>query len=154
MVLLEQMLLQQQAAGTDFVLAGLVLLAGLLIMWIAVSIPVWFAAKVVTLGKARFLRAMLVTAVGPVVYAIVLLVSGFALSLTVGEHFLVAAVSFILAFIAWIWVFKIGFHTGWLRALGIAVLATVVFVLIGAMITVALRALVPEAPPITPFPSF
>jgi hypothetical protein len=63
-------------------------------------------------------------------------------------------VSFILAFIAWIAVFKYGFDTGWLRALGIAVLATVVFIVIGAMITVILQMVIPDAPAITPLPSF
>lgn len=151
MPLLGQMLLQGPA---DLVLAGIALLAGLLILWIAVSIPVWLAAKVVTLGKARFTRAMLVTAVGPAIYAVVLFISTFALSVTIGQQFPVAALSFILAFIAWIGVFKVGFETGWLRALGIALLATVVFIIIGAIVTVALQALVPSTPPITPFPSF
>lgn len=151
MALLGQMLLQGPA---DFVLAGLALLAGLLILWIAVSIPVWLAAKVMTLGKARFTRAMLVTAVGPAIYAIVFFVSSFALSVTIGQQVLVAALSFILAFIAWIGVFKVGFDTGWLRALGIALLATIVFIVIGAIVTAGLQALVPETPPITPFPSF
>lgn len=151
MALLGQMLLQGPA---DFVLAGLALLAGLLILWIAVSIPVWLAAKVMTLGKARFTRAMLVTAVGPAIYAIVFFVSSFALSVTIGQQVLVAALSFILAFIAWIGVFKVGFDTGWLRALGIALLATIVFIVIGAIVTAGLQALVPGTPPITPFPSF
>src|SRR5574341_1411303 len=151
MALLEQMLLQGVA---DLALVVIALLVGLLILWILVSIPVWLAAKFLTLGKARFTRAMLVTAVGPAIYATVFLISGFALSITIGEKYFVAAVSFLLAFIAWIGVFKMGFDTGWLRALGIAILATVVFVVIGAIVTVALQALVPNVPPITPFPSF
>jgi hypothetical protein len=151
MVLLEQALLQGAA---DLGIVLLALLAGLLILWIAVSIPVWIAAKVMTLGKARFTRAMLVTAVGPAIYAIVFFISSFALSVTIGEQFVVAAFSFILAFVAWVGVFKVGFDTGWLRALGIALLATIVFVIIGAIVTVALQALVPDVPPITPFPSF
>lgn len=151
MVLLEQTLLQGAA---DLGLIIIALLAGLLILWIAVSIPVWIAAKVMTLGKARFTRAMLVTAVGPAIYAIVFFITSFALSVAIGERFFVAVVSFILAFVAWIGVFKAGFETGWLRALGIAILATIVFVIIGAIVTAALQALVPEAPPITPFPSF
>lgn len=151
MVLLEQTLLQGAA---DLGLIIIALLAGLLILWIAVSIPVWIAAKVMTLGKARFTRAMLVTAVGPAIYAIVFFITSFVLSVAIGERFFVAAVSFILAFVAWIGVFKAGFETGWLRALGIAILATIVFVIIGAIVTAALQALVPEAPPITPFPSF
>ncbi len=149
--MLDQFLLQGPA---DFVLVGVALLAGLIILWIVVSIPVWFAAKVVTLGRARFTRAMLVTAVGPAIYAVVFLISSFALSVTIGQQFLVAAFSFILAFIAWIGVFKVGFDTGWLRALGIALLATLVFIVIGAIVTIGLQALVPNTPPITPFPSF
>jgi hypothetical protein len=135
-------------------IAALVLLAGLLILWIIVSIPVWIAAKILTGGRARFTRAMLVTAVGPVIYAIVFFVSSVLLAVTIGERASIAAISFILAFIAWIGVFRWGFDAGWIRALGIAVLATVVFIVIGAVLTVALRAYVPETPAITPFPSF
>lgn len=151
MVLLEQVLLQ---TATDLGIIIIALLAGLLILWIAVSIPVWFAAKVLTLGKARFTRAMLVTAVGPAIYAIVFLISSLVLSVTLGEWAFAAAVSFILAFVAWIGVFKMGFETGWLRALAIAILATIVFIIIGAIVTIALQVLVPDVPPITPFPSF
>ncbi|MEO9295459.1 MAG: hypothetical protein ABI347_07660 [Nitrososphaera sp.] len=148
------MLLDQLLMQADLVLAALVVIFGLLIMWIVVSIPVYLAAKLVTLGKARFTRAMLVTAVGPVIYAIVFFLSNAALSATLGQQFMIAAISFILAFIAWIGVFKLGFETGWIRALGIAFLAVIVFVIIGAIITAGLHALVPGAPPITPFPSF
>ena len=145
------MLLQGSA---DFVLGIIALLVGLLILWIVVSIPVWLAAKVLTLGKARFTRAMLVTAVGPAIYAAVFFISAFVLSVTLGEQLFVAALSFILAFIAWIGVFKMGFETGWLRAFAIAVLATIVFIVIGTIVTLALQALIPATPPITPFPSF
>lgn len=139
----------------SLVVLALAVIAGLLIMWAVVSIPVWIAAKIVTLGRASFGRAMLVTAAGPAVYAIVFFVSNAVLSLTLGQQFLVAAASFVLAFIAWIGVFKAGFKTGWLRALGIAVLAVIVFAIIGAVVTFALQAIVPGAPPITPpFPSF
>lgn len=147
--MLDQLLMQ-----ADLVLTTLVVIFGLIIMWIVVSIPVYLAAKLVTLGKARFTRAMLVTAVGPVIYAIVFFLSNAALSATLGQQFLIAVISFILAFIAWIGVFKLGFETGWIRALGIAFLAVIVFVIIGAIITAGLHALVPGAPPITPFPSF
>jgi hypothetical protein len=151
MALFEQILMQSPA---DFALGLIALIVGLLILWIVVSIPVWLAAKVLTLGRARFTRAMLVTAVGPAIYAVVFFISAFVLSVTLGQQIFVAVLSFILAFIAWIGVFKMGFETGWLRALGIAVLATVVFIVIGTIVTLALQALVPSAPPITPFPSF
>jgi hypothetical protein len=137
--------------------AGLVAVAaavivGLFALWIIVSIPVWIAAKVLTLGKARFTRAMLVTAVGPIVYAIVFFVTAALLTFTFGERSLLIALSFVIAFVAWIGVFKKGFDTGWIRALGIAVLATIVFAIVGVVITLILHAFVPSAPPITPFP--
>jgi hypothetical protein len=58
--LLEQFLLQ-----AELVIAALVVVIGLLMMWIIVSVPVWIAAKIVTLGKAKFTRAMLVTGLAP-----------------------------------------------------------------------------------------
>lgn len=145
----EQALMQLESLGAIFAL-----LLGLLILWIIVSIPVWIAAKILTVGKARFTRAMLVTAVGPIIYAVVFLVSAAILTLTVGEQFVVAALSFIIAFLAWIGVFKWGFETGWLRALGIAILATILFIVLGIIVTIALQAIVPDVPPITPFPTF
>jgi hypothetical protein len=147
--LFEQALMQLESLGAIFAL-----LLGLLILWIIVSIPVWIAAKILTVGKARFTRAMLVTAVGPIIYAVVFLVSAAILTLTVGEQFVVAALSFIIAFLAWIGVFKWGFETGWLRALGIAILATILFIVLGIIVTIALQAIVPDVPPITPFPTF
>jgi hypothetical protein len=149
-MLLEPLLMQ---VG-DLAIATLVLLFGLLILWIVVSIPVWISAKILTMGRARFTRAMLVTAVGPVIYAIVYFISTVLLTVTLGERLSIATISFILAFIAWIGVFKWGFETGWLRALGIAILATVVFIVIGAILSVAIHALMPETPQITPFPTF
>jgi hypothetical protein len=35
-----------------------------------------------------------------------------------------------LALIAWIWVFKASFRTGWLGAIGVAILAWIIFVVI------------------------
>lgn len=147
-VLLEQLLFQLGGLVT-IVLAFLV---GLLVLWILVSIPVWIAAKILTLGKARFTRAMLVTAVGPIVYAIVYFISVVVLSVAFGESGWIVVLAFVIAFIAWIGVFKKGFETGWLRALGIAILATVVFSVVGIIITLVIQALAPGTPPLTPFP--
>jgi hypothetical protein len=50
-------------------------------------------------------------------------------------------------------VFKKAFDVGWLRAFGIAILATVVFVIIGLIITLIIHAILPSVPPIaSPFP--
>jgi hypothetical protein len=148
--LLDQLLLQT-GTGSLLVIAAAVTVA-LLALWIIVSIPVWIAAKLLTLGRARFTRAMMVTAVGPIIYAIVFFTSAAILTLTFGDRAALIAISFIIAFIAWIAVFKKGFDVGWLRAFGIAVLATIVFAVIGVVITLAIQAVVPQAPPITPIP--
>jgi hypothetical protein len=39
-----------------------------------------------------------------------------------------------LALIAWIWVFKASFQTGWLRAILIAILAWVIFIVLSIII--------------------
>lgn len=138
--------------GGEIVAVVLAVIIGLLVLWVLVSIPVWIAAKILTLGKARFTRAMLVTAVGPIIYAVVFFVSIAVLSVAFGDSGLLVILAFIIAFIAWIGVFKKGFETGWLRAFGIAVLATVVFAVMGIIITIVIQSIVPGAPPITPFP--
>jgi hypothetical protein len=148
MLLLQQFLLQ---AAEIAVIAAAVII-GLIALWIIVTIPVWIAAKILTLGKAKFTRAMLVTAIGPIVYAIVFFISAAVLTLAFDDFVMPAIIAFILAFIAWIGVFKKGFDTGWIRALGIAILATIVFAVIGVIITLIIQAIVPGAPPITPIP--
>jgi hypothetical protein len=95
---------------------------------------------------------MLVTAIGPVIYAIVFFASTVILSAAFGESGWLAVVAFVVAFVAWIGIFKKGFDTGWLRALGIAILATVVFAIMGIIITLLIWIFVPNAPPITPIP--
>ena len=148
-MLLQELLLQ---AGAEIAIIAAAIIVGLIAMWIIVTIPVWIAAKVLTLGKAKFTRAMLVTAVGPIVYAIVFFISVAVLTVALGGQTIPAIIAFIIAFIAWIGVFKKGFETGWIRALAIAVLATVVFAVIGILITLIMQAIVPGAPPITPIP--
>ena len=148
MTVLENLLLQ---IG-EIAAVVLAVLIGLVVLWIVVSIPVWIAAKILTLGRAKFTRAMIVTAVGPVVYALVFLASSAILSVAFGESSWLLALALVIAFIAWIGVFKRGFDTGWLRALGIALLATVVFTVMSIVITLIIWLIVPNAPPITPIP--
>ena len=147
--LLQQFLLQ---GGTEIALIAASVIIGLLVLWIIVSIPVWIAAKILTAGRVKFTRAMLVTALGPIVYAIVFFVSAALLAAIVGDPTVPVIIGFIVAFIAWIGVFKKGFDTGWLRAFGIAILAIIVFAVIGFIITFLIQLIVPQAPPITPIP--
>jgi hypothetical protein len=149
MPLLQNLLMQ--VAETVAVVAAVII--GLIAVWIIVAIPVWISAKILTLGKARFTRAMLVTAFGPIVYAIVFFISVAALTVAFGDQTTIPGIiAFIIAFIAWIGVFKKGFDTGWIRALAIAILAIIVFAIIGVIITLVTQAIVPGAPPITPIP--
>jgi hypothetical protein len=147
--LLEQFLFQ---GGTEIVVIAAAVIIGLLVLWIIVSIPVWVAAKILAMGRVSFSRAMLVTALGPIVSAVVFFILAALLTAIVGDPTLPVIIGLIVAFVAWIGVFKRGFHTGWLRALGIAMLAVIVFAVIGFIISLLMQIIVPEAPPITPIP--
>ena len=116
-MLLQQFLLQ---GATEIAVIAATVIIGLLVVWIIVSIPVWIVAKILTLGRVKFTRAMLVTAFGPIVYALVFFIFAALLNAIVGDPTVPVLIAFIVAFVAWIGVFKKGFHTGWLRALGIA----------------------------------
>ena len=138
--------------GTEIVVIAAAVIIGLLVLWIIVSIPVWLAAKILTMGRVSFSRAMLVTALGPIVSAIAFFIFAALLTAIVGDPTLPVIIGLIIAFVAWIGIFKRGFHTGWLRALGIAILAIIVFAVIGLIISLLTQVIVPEAPPITPIP--
>jgi hypothetical protein len=96
-----------------------------IILWIIVSIPVWIAAKALTGGRASFGSALLATLAGPIVYFIVTWLVDFFLGAVIGASAYIFG--WILALLAWIWVYKASFETGWLRAILIAILAWVIF---------------------------
>ena len=137
---------------TELAVIAAAVIIGLLLLWMIVSIPVWVAAKILTMGRVSFSRAMLVTALGPLVSAIVFFIVAALFTAILGDPTLPVIIGLIVAFISWIGVFKRGFHTGWLRALGIAILAIIVFAVIGLIISLLMQVIVPEAPPITPIP--
>jgi hypothetical protein len=105
---------------------------GLIILWIVVSIPVWLAGKAATGGKASFGDAMLATLAGPIVYFIVSFLVAFFLGAAIGSAALVFG--YILALIAWIWVYKASFQTGWLQAILIAILAWIIFIVLSIIV--------------------
>lgn len=110
------------------IIAGFI---ALVIIWVVVSLPVYLVAKVITGGKATLGQAMGATLLGPIVYVMASLFAAALLSLLGG----VPAVAFatLIAFVAWLWLYKSIFRTGWVQALLIAVLATVLFIAIGAL---------------------
>ena len=105
-----------------------------IILWIVVSIPVWLAAKVLTGGRATFGGALLATLAGPIVFYVVTFLVGFFLGAVIGTGAFV--IGWILALIAWIWVYKASFETGWLKAILIAILAWVIFIVLSYIIGV------------------
>src|SRR5579862_3017860 len=86
---------------------------GLVILWIIISIPVYFAAKLIVGSRAHFGSAMLATLVGPIVFGVVLALGYY---LTARLFAGLSLLALLLAFLAWIWVYKALFHTGWLHA--------------------------------------
>src|SRR5688572_9410035 len=111
MSLLDQLLLQGVADIAAIIIAVLV---GLVVLWSIVSIPVWIAAKILTLDRAKFTRAMLVPALGPIIYGIAFLASALILSVAFGDNGWLIILAYVIAFVACIGVFKKGFDTGWL----------------------------------------
>ncbi len=103
----------------------LIFIVGLIILWIIVSIPVYIAGKVVTAGKSSLGDAMIATLFGPIVYTLTLFLVQFLLGTLIGASAYIWAL--IIAFLAWLGVFKASFKTGWLGALAIALLAVLVF---------------------------
>ncbi len=101
----------------------------LLIGWVIVSIPLWLAAKVLTGGQATMGGAMLGMLLGGIVFVIV-----YALTYLVTDTFTSSSTAVIVAsivsFLAFLGLYKILFNVGWLRALGIAILAIVFTVII------------------------
>jgi len=110
----------------------LVAIIGLLILWIIVSIPVWLAGKAATGGTATFGDALLATLAGPIVYFIVNIVVDIFLGALIGST--ANVFGYVLAFIAWIWVFKASFQTGWLQAILIAIMAWLIFIVMSVVI--------------------
>jgi hypothetical protein len=129
--------------GNMTLMSLLVTIIGLIILWIIVSIPVWLAGKAVTGGKATFGDAMIATLFGPIVYAVTLIIVDYFLGALIGSTAYIIAL--ILAFIAWIWVYKASFKTGWLGGIAIAILAVIIFAVI-SIIFGAIFGLVVPAP--------
>lgn len=96
--------------------------AGLILTWVVIAIPTYFAAKLIVGNKATIWRAMITTLIGPIIYGLFLFF-GSLISFLIPSLTVVAA---IVAFLAWVWVFRRFFRTSWLRAIGIDVLSTII----------------------------
>jgi hypothetical protein len=131
------------------------------VLWAIVSIPVWISARVLDAKQRRFGRAMLVTIAGPITYTIVYFITTWLLTLLLSlvnkyYYFLpsVNTVGIALGFVGWIFIFKKGFETGWLRAVGIFILAIIVFLIMEFILYLIMNQLVPSYSPNTIIPPF
>ncbi|ARM77195.1 hypothetical protein [Acidianus manzaensis] len=97
-----------------------------IIEWIIISIPVWLASKFFS-KDSSFLRAMVATLGGIIVFGIIIFILDF-----IG----IPLLGLVLGFIGILFVFKSIFDVGWLGALGIAILAFVFAIIIEIILTV------------------
>jgi hypothetical protein len=113
---------------------GLLLLAiSLVVLWIIVSIPVYISGELITDGKADFGSAMGATLGGAIAYVIVLWAGTFLLTPLIGASAL--AISFALALLVWLGVYRASFNTGWLQALGIVIVGWLVLFVVDVILT-------------------
>jgi len=117
-------------------------LIGLIILWVIASIPVYIAAKVLTGGKAGFGSAMGATLGGVIVYALVFFGVNYFLGSYLGSS--AGTWALILAFIAWLAVYRASFDVGWLKALGIAIFALIVLIIVNAILGSLFGASIPD----------
>ena len=99
---------------------------GLIVLWIVVSIPVWYASKALTGVRASFAEASMATLAGPIVYFSAIFAVDLVIDAVIGSF--VFVFGYISALITWIWTFKDDFRTGWIPAILIAFIAFTVFV--------------------------
>ena len=114
----------------------LVYIIGLVVLWIVASIPVYFSGKVIKGGRANFGDALGATLGGVVVYYIVFFVVAIALGSVIGPS--ASAIGLVLGFLAWLAVFRGSFHTSWLGAVGIVVLAWIILLVIDFILVAAI----------------
>lgn len=106
------------------IVLGIVLL---LIVWAFASIPVYVSAKILTSGKSTLLQSMIATLFGSIVYVVTLAIAHI--------FFHSFVISFLIAYFLYIWVFKSIFGVGWLKAIGISILAIIFTVMIQTILT-------------------
>ena len=105
---------------------------GLAVLWVVVSVPVYFAGKIVKGDNAAFGDAMGATLGGVVVYYVVYFLVAFALGAVIGSS--AAAVALVLGLLAWLAVFREAFGTSWFGAVGIVVLAWLILLILDVIL--------------------
>ncbi len=120
----------------------IIFVLALIILWVIVSIPVYFAGKLVTTGESTFGDAMVATLGGGLVYFLVFYGLDFFLGALLGQSAVIFA--FVLALLAWLAVYRASFDTSWFGALGIVVVAWLVLVILDAILIATLGVSLPK----------
>ena len=120
----------------------LVYLIGLIVLWIVISIPVYFAGKAIKGRGAGFGRAMWATLGGVIVYYVVYFVVALFLGAVIGPS--ADVIALLLALVAWLAVFRGAFHTSWLGAIGIVVIAWLILLVLDFVLSVAFGVQFPD----------
>ena len=105
-----------------------VLVVALVVLWLIISIPVYFAGKAVTGGKADFGQAMGATLGGGLAYFIVYYGVVILLGPLLGSS--TALLALILGLIVWLAVYRASFDTGWIRAFGIVIVGWLILLIL------------------------
>jgi len=106
----------------------LFLIVGLIILWNIISIPVYFAGKAITGGKADLGQAMGATLGGGLAYFVVYYGVSILLGALLGQSATVFAL--ILALIVWLAVYRASFDTNWIGAIGIVIVAWLILIVL------------------------
>jgi len=106
----------------------LIYLIGLVVLWVIISIPVYFAGKAVTKGKSGMGTAMGATLGGGIVYFIVYAIVSLFLGAVIGDT--ARAFALLLGILAWLAVYRAAFDTSWPKAIAIVVLAWIIFIIL------------------------
>jgi len=120
----------------------LFVILALIILWVIVSVPVYFAGKIILGGKASFGDAMAATLGGVLVYFIVFFAVAIFLGALIGSVAVILGV--VLALIAWLAVYRASFDTGWIGALGIVVVAWLVLIVLDFILVLAFGVAFPK----------
>ena len=102
----------------------IVFIAGLIVLWVLLSTPVYFAGKIIKGSIASIGDAMGATLGGTIVYFLVFYIVAISLNTLLGPA--ATVLGFDLAIIAWLVVYRGAFNTGWLGTLGIVIVSWLV----------------------------
>lgn len=97
----------------------IVFVAGLMLLWVSVSTPVYFAGKFVKGTLASFSDAMGATLGGTIVYFLIFYIVTMSLYTFLGIAATILGID--LAIIAWLILYRRAFNTSWLEALGMVI---------------------------------